>query len=114
MERYYLNLLFFPKVQIQMLVLGTLWIVLLSCFIGVVAGGGFAIGVLIGLPVLFKLYIDFVLKLLPKLTVKCLVVTKNSIMITYLNKTSISINIDAIKKIKFQWAACYFQAWARG
>lgn len=43
MERYYLNLLFFPKVQIQMLVLGTLWIVLLSCFIGVVAGGGFAI-----------------------------------------------------------------------
>ena len=86
-----------------MLLLGTLWIVLLSCFIGIVAGGGFAIGVLIGFPVLFKLYIDFVLKLLPELTGKCLAVTKNSIMITYLNKTSVSINLEAIKKIKFQW-----------
>ena len=103
MERYYLSLLFVPKVQIQMLLLGTLWIVLLSCFIGIVAGGGFAIGVLIGFPVLFKLYIDFVLKLLPELTGKCLAVTKNSIMITYLNKTSVSINLEAIKKIKFQW-----------
>lgn len=76
MERYYLSLLFVPKVQIQMLLLGTLCIVLLSCFIGIVAGGGFAIGVLIGFPVLFKLYIDFVLKLLPELTGKCLAVTK--------------------------------------
>lgn len=103
MERYYLSLLFVPKVQIQMLLLGTIMVVLLSCFIGIVAGGGFAIGVLIGFPVLFKLYIDFVLKLLPELTGKCLAVTKNSIMITYLNKTSVSINLEAIKKIKFQW-----------
>lgn len=63
---------------------------------------------------LFKLYIDFVLKLLPELTGKCLVVTKNSIMITYLNKTSISINIDAIKKIKFQWPPVVISRRGRG